>query len=199
LLVDGVTSVAIQELCIDSWGVDAVVCGVQKGLMCPPGIGIIALSNRLEMFVRNSTSGLYANDLRRVLETHDKGLMLWTPPVSIVCALAEATALIIEEGLESVWRRHDELHAFVRHQAIHRGFTTFGEATSRALVAVTHPDVKRIRELLKQRHEMLVADGQDELSGGIMRVGICGSYSLDDMRELFVAIDDVLNHLGNNK
>ncbi|MBU3678306.1 MAG: aminotransferase class V-fold PLP-dependent enzyme, partial [Candidatus Kapabacteria bacterium] len=42
LLVDGVTSVAIQELCIDSWGVDAVVCGVQKGLMCPPGIGIIA-------------------------------------------------------------------------------------------------------------------------------------------------------------
>ena len=197
LLVDGVTSVAIQELCTDSWGIDAVVCGAQKGLMSPPGIGIIAMSRRFEEVVRGSASIQYANDLRRVLEVHDKGLMLWTPPVSIVCALSEATKMILEEGLESVWRRHDDLHAFVRSQALQRGFIIFGEATSRALVAISHPEIRRIREQLKLRHNMLVADGQDELSGSIMRIGICGSYSVEDMQDLFAAIDDVLNHLAD--
>lgn len=195
LLVDAVTSVAIQELNTDSWGIDAVVCGAQKGLMSPPGVGIIALSPRLEEWMRNGVSNQYANDMRRILEVHDTGLMLWTPPVSIVCALAEATSMIVEEGLESVWRRHDALHAFVCDQAKQRGFAIFGQATSRALVAVTHPDIRRIRETLKQRHAMLVANGQDQLAGSIMRIGICGSYSLDDMRELFAAIDDVLIHL----
>lgn len=197
LLVDGVTSVAIQELYTDSWGIDAVVCGAQKGLMSPPGVGIIALSRRLEELARKRASSQYANALRRILEVHEKGLMLWTPPVSIVCALAEATSMIVEEGLESVWLRHDDLHAFIASQALQRGLTVFGEATSRALVAISHPQIRRIRELLKQRHQMLVADGQDQLAGSIMRIGFCGSYSLDDIRELFAAIDDVLSLLGD--
>ncbi|MFM8771873.1 MAG: pyridoxal-phosphate-dependent aminotransferase family protein [Candidatus Kapaibacterium sp.] len=195
LLVDGVTSVAIQELYTDSWGIDAVVFGAQKGLMSPPGVGIVALSRRFEEFARNGASGKYTNDLRRILEVHGKGLMLWTPPVSIVCALAEATSMIVDEGLESVWRRHAELHEYVTSQALQRDFTVFGEATSKALVAISHPQIRRIRELLKHRHTMLVADGQDQLSGTIMRIGICGSYSLADMRELFAAIDDVLIHI----
>jgi len=189
LLVDGVTSVAVQRLYMDAWKIDAVVTGTQKGLMSPPGLGIVAMSRRLEEIVRTATSRLYSNDLQRVLEAHDKGLMLWTPPVSIVRALDVACQIILEEGLERVWARHDELHRYVCSESLRRGFTLFGQATSRALVAVTRPGVSDLRRELKHRCLMHVADGQDALSGAIMRIGICGSYTLEDMRELFAAID----------
>lgn len=191
LLVDAVTSAAIQELRMDAWHIDAVIAGAQKGLMSPPGVAIVALSARCEEIVRNSVSGQYSNDLKRTLQVHDKGLMLWTPPVGIVRALAEATDMISEEGLENTWKRHDELHAFVTQQATIRGIEIFGQATSRALVAVTRNDVSELRLKLRQRFQMHVADGQDELSGKIMRIGICGSYSISDMQELFEAIDAI--------
>lgn len=189
LLVDGVTSVAVQKLKMDEWHLDAVVTGTQKGLMSPPGLGIIAMSPRLEDVVRSTPSRIYSNDLRRVLDVHGKGLMLWTPAVSIVRALDVACAMILEEGLERVWQRHDELHAYVMDEALRRGFTSFGQATSRALVAITRPGVSELRAELKTRCAMHVADGQDALSGKIMRIGICGSYTREDMRELFTAID----------
>lgn len=189
VLVDGVTSVAVQQLRMDEWHLDAVVTGTQKGLMSPPGLGIVAMSRRLEDAVRTTPSHLYSNDLQRVLDAHEKGLMLWTPPVSIVRALDVACQMILEEGLERVWTRHDELHRYVTSEALRRGFTLFGQGTSRALVAVARDGVSELRRELKSRCSMHVADGQDALSGAIMRIGICGSYTLEDMRELFAAID----------
>lgn len=189
LLVDGVTSVAVQRLKMDEWHLDAVVTGTQKGLMSPPGLGIAAISKRLEESVWDATSRLYSNDLRRVLATHRSGLMLWTPPVSVVRALEVASTMILDEGMEHIWQRHDELHAYVMHEAQLRGFQPFGLATSRALLALSRPDVAELRTELKSRCAMHVADGQDELSGKIMRIGICGSYTHQDMSELLSAID----------
>jgi aspartate aminotransferase-like enzyme len=191
LLVDGVTSVAVQKLHMDDWQIDAVVTGTQKGLMSPPGIGIVAMSQRLEEIVRATPTALYSNDLRKVLDAHDKGLMLWTPPVSIVRALDVACQMVLERGLERVWHHHDELHDYVTSEALRRGFTLFGNATSRALVAVTREGVSALRSELKRRCLMHVADGQDALAGKIMRIGICGSYTLEDMRDLFAAIDQI--------
>ena len=189
ILVDAVTSAAIQELQMEAWGLDAVVTGIQKGLMCPPGLAVIALSNRLEDYIRSKPSHAYSHDLRRGLQSLDQGLMLWTPPVSLVQALYTATEMILHEGLPAVWQRHDALCDAVRSEACARGWNLFGLGTSRALVVVTHPDVQRVRTTLRDSHDMLVADGQDQLSGRVMRIGVCGSYSLRDVTDLFEAID----------
>ena len=199
VLVDGVTSVAIQEIHTDAWKLDAVVCGAQKGLMSPPGVGIVALSNRLEGYVRASECSLYANDLRRVLEAHDQGLMLWTPPVTVVCALHCAAADILHRGLPIVWQEHADRRAYVREHAISRGFGLFGIGSSQALVVVTHPRIQEIRTALWDHHDMLVADGQDAFVGHMMRIGICGSYQMSDLAQLFAAIDMVLASSGKSQ
>lgn len=189
ILVDAVTSVGIQQLYMDSWGLDAVVAGIQKGLMCPPGLAVIALSDRLEHHIRSKPSRAYANDLLRGLQALDQGLMLWTPPVSLVQALNTATSMILDEGLPMVWQRHDALCMSVRTEACARGWSLVGLGTSRALVVVTHPDVGQIRAVLRDSHNMLVADGQDQWAGRVMRIGICGSYTMQDVADLFTAID----------
>lgn len=196
VLVDGVTSVAIHEVQTDAWKLDAVVTSAQKGLFSPPGLAIVSLSARLEEYVRMQSSDLYANDMRRVLEVADKGLMLWTPPVTIVCAVQAAARRIVCAGLETVWREHAERREYVRHQAVRRGFELFGEGSSQALVMLSHPRVNDIRTALRERFSMLVADGQDQLSGRVMRIGICGSYTIDSLAELFGAIDTILCDIG---
>ena len=46
LIVDGITSVGVFEQKMDEWGVDAYLTGSQKALMLPPGLAMIALSDR---------------------------------------------------------------------------------------------------------------------------------------------------------
>ncbi|MBU3699744.1 MAG: alanine--glyoxylate aminotransferase family protein [Candidatus Kapabacteria bacterium] len=196
LLVDGVTSVAIQELHTDAWKLDAVVTGAQKGLMSPPGVGIIAMSQRFEEVVRGSLSNLYVNDLQRALDVNDRDMMLWTPPVTIIRAVHMAASMIVQKGLQTVWNEHAARGHYVRQQALARGFTVFGLGTSQALVLVMHPRIDEIRRALIDRHGMMVADGQDQASGRMMRIGICGSYTIPDLEELFGAIDEVCTHLG---
>ncbi|MEY3385705.1 MAG: hypothetical protein RIR53_516 [Bacteroidota bacterium] len=194
LLVDGVTSIAIQEVRTDRWKLDAVVTGAQKGLMSPPGIAIVTMSQRFQECVQSSSINLYSNDLRRVLNVKD--LMLWTPPVSIVCAVQQAASMIVQRGLTTVWQEHADRRRFVRSKALERGFDLYGEGSSQALVIVAHERIDEIRRALLQRHNMMVADGQDQSAGRVMRIGICGSYSMADLEELFSAIDEVRAHLG---
>ncbi len=196
VLVDGVTSIAIQEVRTDEWKLDAVVTGAQKGLFSPPGLAIVSLSARLEEYARSHASALYVNDMRRVLEASDKGLMLWTPPVTIVAALQVAARQIVRKGLETVWREHAERREYVRQQATQRGFELFGEGSSQALVMLSHERVNDVRMALKERFSMLVADGQDQLSGRVLRIGICGSYTIESLAELFGAMDTILVDFG---
>jgi len=196
VLVDGVTSIAIQEVRADDWKLDAVVTGAQKGLFSPPGLAIVSLSARLEEYARRNASSLYVNDMRRVLEVGDKGLMLWTPPVTIVSAVQTAARRIVRSGLDTVWREHAERRDYVRHQATQRGFELYGQGSSQALVVVSHRRVNDIRIALRDRFSMLVADGQDQLAGRVMRIGICGSYNTDSLAELFRAMDTILGDFG---
>jgi aspartate aminotransferase-like enzyme len=196
VLVDGVTSIAIQEVQTDAWKLDAVVTGAQKGLFAPPGLAIVSLSMRLEEYARGHSTGLYVNDMRRVLEVSDKGLMLWTPPVTIVSAVHAAARQVVRTGLETIWSEHADRREYVRHQAMLRGFELYGEGSSQALVILSHNRVNNIRTALRERFSMLVADGQDQLAGRVMRIGICGSYTIDSLAELFSAIDVILSDIG---
>ena len=44
--VDAVCSVASEELRMDEWGVDVILTASQKGLGTPPGLSILAASQR---------------------------------------------------------------------------------------------------------------------------------------------------------
>ena len=99
IFVDAITSVGVHPMPQDAWGVDVVVCGSQKGLMCPPGIATIATR------AVGSASGSRATGCRASTTTCSEGAeersrigeTSFTPPVSLVLALEEALTMIREE------------------------------------------------------------------------------------------------------
>lgn len=46
LVVDGISAVGLSPCPLDEWGLDCLLTGSQKGLMLPPGLALLALSER---------------------------------------------------------------------------------------------------------------------------------------------------------
>lgn len=190
--VDAVTSVAIQELRTGDWELDAVVTGIQKGLACSPGIAVVALSERAREKARSSR-GLYTLDLHRVDQNLQHGRMTWTPPTVLMAQLSASLQVILERGLDAVWQHHDALYTWVRAAAEQRGCSVWGASTSRGVIVLSHPRSEYIRTELERSHNMIVANGQDQMAGNVLRLGLCGSYTRERYSILFDAMDEILS------
>src|SRR5262245_35080134 len=115
LVVDSVSGLAGIEMKMDSWGADIVVSASQKSLMCPPGIGLAAISPKAwKVIERDGRVPSFLGDFRRARASLDKGETPFTPPVTLVYGLLEALRMIDEEGLANVLARHSRLAAALR-------------------------------------------------------------------------------------
>lgn len=210
ICVDAVGSLGIHPLETDDWGLDIVTSGIQKGLMCPPGLACVSVSARAQKHIAEQHArsiehakklgvhhtSPYTLDLGRVLASQRKGLFTWTPPVTLVRALDIALRLLLHEGLEHAWQRHTDVTHMLQEGLRDRGFTLFGEATSHAVTPIVLERANQFRELLFERHAIVIANGQKQLSGKAVRIGTCGSLTRRDILELFSAIDDVMPDLA---
>ncbi|MBK7032223.1 MAG: alanine--glyoxylate aminotransferase family protein [Ignavibacteria bacterium] len=188
LMVDSVLTLAIEPLRMTDWKIDAAVAGIQKGLMCPPGAAVVAISQRMIERIRSHAPCTYTLDLATVLKDQERGLFTWTPPVSLIAGLDVALSMILDEGLLNVWKRHAYLADYVRNCAEQLGLMQFGCATSKGVVVVQGDTVQSIIDALADQN-MIVAGGQDRLKGRIMRIGTCGSYTTEMMSDLFETIN----------
>ncbi|MBI2793452.1 MAG: alanine--glyoxylate aminotransferase family protein [Ignavibacteria bacterium] len=195
LCVDAISSIAIHEFRMTQWDVDVAVTGIQKGLMCPPGVACCALSMRAVERVKSHDAHTYTMNLKTIIDQQQRGLFTWTPPVTLLAALHEAIEMINQEGIEQVWSRHNLVAGSIRSGLLERGFPLFGEATSNALVcaATDHPD-EIIRDLL-QKHSIVIVGGQESLQGKIFRIGTCGNRSMADVEVFFNAFDEVIKSI----
>ena len=106
LLVDAVASLGTMPFDFDGWGVDAALAASQKGLMAPAGLGFTAASARAkEVHKAAQLRTPYWDWTARDGEIHYQKYC-GTPPEQLLFGLQEALAMIFEEGLESVFRRH---------------------------------------------------------------------------------------------
>jgi aspartate aminotransferase-like enzyme len=199
LVVDAITSVGVHPLRQDAWGIEAVVCGSQKGLMIPPGIATVSLAPWAAPLIEPGRLPRFYFDLRKARKGAPQGETAFTPPVSLVLALDESLAMIREEGLDAVHRRHRRLAHAVRAGATALGFAVFPSSPSHAVTALTPPAgieaaavVKRLRDV----HAMVIAGGQDRLKGKILRIGHMGAYQRDDALAVVEALEECVTALG---
>ena len=198
LVVDAVTSLGVHPIPQDAWGVDVVVCGSQKGLMIPPGLASVSLAPWAAGAIEKGLPRFYF-DLRKARKSLPVGETPFTPPVSLVLALEEALAMIREEGLGAVHGRHRRLAHATRAGAQAIGFRLFSSSPSHAVTALLPPEgvdasavVKRLREV----HGMVVAGGQDQLKGKILRIGHMGAYDLSDIYAVLGALAECVGSYG---
>ena len=197
--VDGITAVGAHELRFDEWGIDVCVTGSQKGLMIPPGLAFVALSDRAITAMRSAKLPSFYFDLRRALKAYEKNDTPWTPAVSLIIGADAALQMIRAEGVENVWRRHERLALALRAGVLAMGLKLFSESPSYAVTPVWVPEGiewKTFNKTLKTDNGITIAGGQDEFAGKIFRVSHLGYYDDLDMITVAAAIERSLLHNG---
>jgi len=114
LFVDGVSSVASIDLRMDEWGVDLCVSGSQKGFMLPTGLTILAASQKaLEARETAKLPRTYFS-FDDMMAANDNGFFPYTPATILLRGLRESVNMLLEEGLENVFARHNRMATAVR-------------------------------------------------------------------------------------
>jgi serine---pyruvate transaminase len=199
VVVDGITSVGAMESKMDEWDLDIVVTGSQKGLMIPPGLAFIAVSERAWKLIEKSNLPSYYFDLKAAKKTLDKNDTPWTPAVTLFIGLDHALKMIKEEGIENIWTRHDKLARAIREGCKALGLKLFSSSPSNALTAVYVPEgveFKKFNSVLKQKFGITVAGGQGHVKGKIFRISHLGYYDELDMMTMMAALERTLVDVG---
>ena len=207
LTVDAVSGLAAAELHQDAWGVDVVVAGSQKALMCPPGLAFAGVSERALAYAAEKPGprGAYYFDWQRTVKAQrkDPPSNAFTPAVNLVLGLDVALELILEEGMDAVYARHDLLARATRAGARALGLDLFGDPDERSTVvtAVELPDSidgGRVPKLLRDRYGITANGGQEQLSGRILRIAHCGYFGAFDILTTLAGLEMVLVELGHD-
>ena len=201
LIVDAVSSLGIADLPMDAWEIDVVVSASQKGLMLPPGLGLVALSEKAWAAAKRATLPRYYLDLGEEQKYTQRNEARFTPAVSIMVGLREVLRMIETEGLANVVRRHDRLSRATRAGAEALGLTLFPKTTaSPALTAVQVPaglDADRVVERFATSHNITIDGGRGPTKGKIFRIGHMGYVDDFDVTTALAALEQVLQELGH--
>lgn len=205
LSIDCVTSLSGMPVEIDDWGVDVAFSGTQKCIGCPPGLSPVTVSSRaVEVFNQRTTPVpsflLNLGELLKYVGTGTGGVRSYhhTAPVNMIYALNEALRLILAEGLEARWARHQAAAEYLIGQLGSRGFSPLVEASSRLhpLTTVVLPeglDEASIRSRLLTEADIEVGAGLGPFAGRIWRIGLMGENARTEVVDrLITALDRYL-------
>ena len=180
LLVDTISGLACADYRHDEWGVDVSVSGSQKGLMLPPGISFNALSPKaIEASKRaRLPRSFFAWD--EILAMNEQGYWPYTPSTNLLYGLSEALDMILGEGLDKVFARHDRWAAGVRAAVKAWGLPiqcADPAVHSPVLTGVIMPagvDADAVRRLIHERFDLSLGTGLSKVKGRMFRIGHLG-------------------------
>jgi alanine-glyoxylate transaminase/serine-glyoxylate transaminase/serine-pyruvate transaminase len=182
LLVDAVTSLATAPLDVESWEIDAIYSGSQKGLGCPPGLAPVSFSARaVEVMQRRTTpvQSYYLDAVQLMKYWGAERQYHHTAPITNIYALREGLRVALEEGLQQRWQRHRQtwqaLQAGLRELGI--SYLTKEDCQLPALSCVRIPDGVEdlsIRKRLVSEFGIEIGGGLGVFKGKAWRIGLMG-------------------------
>ncbi|NJB68250.1 aspartate aminotransferase-like enzyme [Desulfobaculum xiamenense] len=202
LVVDGISAVGISPCPMDEWGVDCLLTGSQKGLMLPPGLAFLALSERAWKRVEeNKPREFYFNLLGEREKIVKNSQTLFTPPINLLMGLHTCLAMFREKGLDAVFRRQWALTQMVRAAARSMGLSLLAEDDhcTWGLTSIVLPagvDGSAVLACCAERYGVIMAGGQDRLKGRIVRFGHMGHVDFGDVLAGLYALDRAIAACG---
>jgi aspartate aminotransferase-like enzyme len=199
-LVDGVTAVGVVPLPLDDWGIDALVTGSQKALMLPPGLGFVALSERAWEKTKKAKLPRFYFDLNLERKNQQKGSGAFTPAVSLIFGLRASLNLIEREGIENVYARHARLCRATRAATTALGLGLLApDSPSPAATGIYLPagiDADQLLDYLRDKMNITLAEGQDQLKGKAIRIAHIGYMGAFDVITAIAALEMALRRFG---
>ncbi len=204
-LVDTVTSLGGHEVAVDDWGIDICYSGTQKCLSCPPGLAPFTANQRALDTLQTRIPKVHSWYLdRTLLASYWSASRFYhhTAPISMIYALHEALALVVEEGIEARIQRHLRNGSALQAGLKAMGLTLHAQEGYRlsTLTSVRIPtgiNDLRVRERLLKEFSIEIGGGLGPLKGQIWRIGLMGySSSAENVLLLLSTLEKVLIEEG---
>lgn len=204
IAVDAVSSLGCVPLEMDEWELDVVFTGSQKGWMTPPGLMMIAPGPRALEASKTAKLPRFYFDWAKTLTSLESYQHPTTPPVSIFYALDLALEMMLAEGREAIFARHQRSGDYVRWRAKQMGLQLLADHAnaSNTVTAIVSPegiDTKALLKTLREQDYVVLGGGQEHLNGKIFRVGHLGYFQEVDLVEAMDKIELRLHELGFSK
>jgi alanine-glyoxylate transaminase/serine-glyoxylate transaminase/serine-pyruvate transaminase len=188
LFVDSVSALASIDFRMDDWGVDVCVSGSQKGLMLPAGLGVTCVSQKALEASKKAASKRCYFDYADMVQANASGYFPYTPALPMLYGLRESLAILAEEGLDNVFRRHTYLAAGTR-AAVLEGWklklcAVAPKWYSDTVSAIMLPDGINGAEVIARaftRYNLALGAGLSKVAGKLFRIGHLG-----DLNELML-------------
>ena len=180
LMVDTISGLASADYRHDEWGVDVTVSGSQKGLMLPPGISFNALSAKAIEASRSAKlpRSFWAWD--EIVEMNKTGYWPYTPNTNLLYGLSEACDMLLGQGLNAVFARHQRWGEGVRAAVRAWGLPiqcADPAVHSPVLTGVLMPegvDADAVRKIVYDRFDCSLGAGLGKNKGRMFRIGHLG-------------------------
>jgi aspartate aminotransferase-like enzyme len=201
IAVDAVSSLGCVPLEMDPWDIDVVFTGSQKGWMTPPGLMMIAARPRAWEASKTAKLPRFYFDWASARKKLELGQHPTTPPVSIFYALDASLEMMLAEGREAIFDRHQRIGDYVRWRAKEMGLRLLAdhEYASNTVTAVLTPegiDTKALLKKLREQDHIVFAGGQEHLDGKIFRVGHLGFFQEVELVEALDKMETRLREFG---
>ncbi|HED23703.1 MAG TPA: alanine--glyoxylate aminotransferase family protein [Firmicutes bacterium] len=209
-VVDAVSSVGAVEFRADQWHVDVAVTASQKGLMAPPGLSLICVSDKVWKAAEEAKMPRYYWDYRLarglfgktrgVPDSQLPGIPI-TPSIALIFALQKSLALLKKEGLANVYRRHRKISKALRAGVKALGLQLIADESfaSPTVTVVLLPDElkgEEARQILREKYNIVIAPGQKKLHQNGIRIGHIGYMDLKDIIAVLTGLEGALAEKG---
>ncbi len=201
-VVDTVSSLGGDYVNVDKFNIDICVTGSQKCIAAPPGMAAISVSEKAWNVINATETKSFYLDIKAYKKRYDtKKETPYTPSVSLTYAMNEALELVLDEGLENRFKRHEKLAKATIAGLKAMGIELFAKEWARSVTVTSakYPEGivdSEFRGLLANKYGILVAGGQGQASGKIFRVGHMGEAREYHVLGTLAAIEMAFNELG---
>jgi alanine-glyoxylate transaminase/serine-glyoxylate transaminase/serine-pyruvate transaminase len=202
LLVDTVSGLASADFRFDEWKVDVAVTCSQKGLLLPPGLGILCVSDKALAAREQATTPRHYFDWGPMLARNAQGYFPYTPATNLLYALEEATEMLLEEGLEHIFARHQRMAEGVRRAVTAWGLGIVAESpacASPVLTTVRLPDGidgDKLLEVSEVDFDLSLGNGLGPLAKKVFRIGHLGDINDLEVLATLAGCELVLARMG---
>lgn len=187
LYVDGVSSIASIDFRMDEWRVDLAVAGSQKGLMLPTGLGIVGASPKALAAMATARLPRTYFSFEDMMKVNDNGFFPYTPATTLMRGLRASLDLLLEEGLEHVFKRHNRMATAVRKAVAAWGLKPVAVEPkwySDTVTAIRVPESFDGNEVVRhayKHYNLALSVSLGKIAGQAFRIGHLG-----DMNEMMI-------------
>ncbi|MEK7874653.1 MAG: aminotransferase class V-fold PLP-dependent enzyme, partial [Pseudomonadota bacterium] len=182
-MVDTISSLASIDYRHDDWGVDVTVAGSQKGLMLPPGLSFNAVSDKALAAAKTSKLPKSYWSWEEMLAPNKNGFFPYTPATNLLYGLRVSLKMLLEEGLDNVFKRHDR-HAEATRRAVRAwgldilclNPAEYSSSLTAVLMPQGHSEAD-FRKAVLDNFNMSLGQGLGKVAGKVFRIGHLGDFN----------------------